>query len=133
MLSLPPRRSADNLMTKSNVREEACPGQKEVPMWTTCEETTSFKDCRGMFWPCGQRADVLRSFPRNAVGTQQMKVMTLIDLNECNVQLDNTVHALVSGRLVEVHTTVTSSTRGTASAGSTADIEELGSRWSELK
>ena len=33
MLSLPPRRSADNLTTKSNVREEACPGQKEVPVW----------------------------------------------------------------------------------------------------
>ena len=62
-----------------------------------------------------------------------MKVTTLIDLNECNVQVDNTLLALVSGRLAEVHTTVASSTRGTATAVSTADVEELGSRWSELK
>ena len=59
--------------------------------------------------------------------------MTLIDLNECNAQVDNTVLALVSGRPAEVHTTVTSSTRGTATAVSTADVEELGSRLSELK
>ena len=58
-----------------------------------------------------EKVDTLRPFPRSAIGTQQMRVMTLIDLNECNVQVDNTVDALVSGRLVEVHTTVTSSTR----------------------
>ena len=87
-----------------------------------------------MFWPCGQsskkqrtnglhlhsereKADTLRPFPRNAVGTRADEGDDFDRFERVQRQVDNTVHALVSGRLAEVHTTVTSSTRGTATAG----------------
>jgi len=46
----------------------------------------------------------------DAFGTRQMNVTNLINFDECNVPVDNTVHASKSSTRAEVHTTVTSST-----------------------
>merc|ERR1712136_573512 len=55
----------------------------------------------------------------DAFGTRQMNVTNLINFDECNVPVDNTVHASKSSSRAEVHTTVTSSTVEAAPSAAT--------------